>query len=122
MGDKEEENKLVEQAEEKISWPYMTIKSFSTSLILKVAAVGAIWGWGYMNWSIGWLLPPVILSVWKVENSRSSELKRLTAQAAVMAKEKDIITSRLDELPSWVYFPDFDRVEWLNKVCFYTYF
>ncbi|KAG8034618.1 hypothetical protein G9C98_007694 [Cotesia typhae] len=118
MGDKEEENKLIEPAEEKISWPYMTIKSFSTSLILKVAAVGAIWGWGYMNWSIGWLLPPVILSVWKVENSRSSELKRLTAQAAVMAKEKDIITSRLDELPSWVYFPDFDRVEWLNKILY----
>ncbi|XP_044595358.1 extended synaptotagmin-2 isoform X1 [Cotesia glomerata] len=118
MGDKEEENKLVEQTEEKISWPYMTIKSFSTSLILKVATVGAIWGWGYMNWSIGWLLPPVILSVWKVENSRSAELKRLTAQAAVMAREKDVITSRLDELPSWVYFPDFDRVEWLNKILY----
>ncbi|XP_057327423.1 extended synaptotagmin-3 isoform X2 [Microplitis mediator] len=119
MGEKEEEMKLVEEnTEEQVSWPYMTIKSFAASLFIKAAAVGAIWGWGYMNWSIGWLLPPVIFSVWKVENSKSSQLKRLTAQAAVMAKEKDVIVSRLDELPSWVYFPDFDRAEWLNRILF----
>ncbi|XP_034947914.1 extended synaptotagmin-3 isoform X2 [Chelonus insularis] len=115
----EEEVKMIEDgAKEKATWPFMTIKSFATSLVLKAVAVGAIWGWGYMNWSVAWLIPPVILSVWKNENSQSCNLKRLTAQATVMAKEKDVILSRLDEIPSWVYFPDFDRAEWLNRVLY----
>ncbi|KAK0172236.1 hypothetical protein PV328_005581 [Microctonus aethiopoides] len=123
---RENETKLLEEEEivssltskEKVTWPFMTISSFVTSLLVKGAAVGAIWGWGYMNWSIAWLIPPVFFSVWKIENHKSNELKRLTAQASVMAKEKEVILSRMDELPSWVYFPDFDRAEWLNRVLY----
>ncbi|XP_043276643.1 extended synaptotagmin-2 isoform X2 [Venturia canescens] len=101
-----------------VPWPYMSMSSLGLSLAMKLAAVGIIWSWGYMNLSIGWLVAPVALAVWKSENTRNNELKRLTAQAAVMAKEKDLIMSRIDELPSWVYFPDFDRAEWLNRILF----
>lgn len=99
-----------------VPWPYMSVSSLITSLALKTAAVGLIWSWGYLNLSPGWLVAPICLAVWKSENRRNNELKRLTAQASVMAKEKQIIINRMDELPSWVYFPDFDRAEWLNRV------
>lgn len=120
MSDAKEEKKSVVVPEEekcKTNFPYMTITSFSTSLLMKIAIVGSIWGWGYMRWSLAWLLPPVFLSVWKYESSQRDQLKRLITQATVMAHEKDIITNRMNDLPSWVYFPDFDRAEWLNQVC-----
>ncbi|XP_063973441.1 extended synaptotagmin-2 isoform X2 [Diachasmimorpha longicaudata] len=117
----EKEVPKVEEAEEEKMPPtssYMTIGSFTLSLLMKLAAVGVIWSFGYMRWSVAWLLPPVFLSVWKYESSKNNELKRLTAQATVLANEKDVITNRMNDLPSWVYFPDFDRAEWLNKVLY----
>lgn len=97
-------------------WPYMNIGSLTISFLAKLAAAGVIWGWGYSNLSIAWLIAPIALVAWKSERRKDNELKAITAQASVMAKEKELIMGRLDELPSWVYFPDFDRAEWLNKV------
>ncbi|XP_043475067.1 extended synaptotagmin-1 isoform X2 [Leptopilina heterotoma] len=107
----EEENRLS-------NWPYMSLSSLSTSFLIKLGTVGIIWGWGYMNLSLAWLIGPVVLSVWRTERKKDHELKRLMAQATALSKEKDIIASRMDELPSWVYFPDFDRAEWLNKILY----
>lgn len=98
------------------TWPYMNVSSLTTSFLTKLAAVGIIWGWGYFNFSVAWLIAPVAFSVWKAERKRDNELRTITAQASVLAKEKQLIASRIDELPSWVYFPDFDRAEWLNRV------
>ncbi|XP_053984872.1 extended synaptotagmin-1 isoform X1 [Hylaeus volcanicus] len=99
-------------------WPYMNIGSLTVSFFTKLATAGIIWGWGYLNLSIGWLIAPIALAAWKSERRKDNELKTITAQASVMAKEKELVMSRLDELPSWVYFPDFDRAEWLNKVLY----
>ncbi|CAF4336251.1 unnamed protein product, partial [Rotaria magnacalcarata] len=30
--------------------------------------------------------------------------------------EEQYIKARLDELPSWVFFPDVERSEWLNRI------
>ena len=35
---------------------------------------------------------------------------------AIGINEKDAIMARVDEVPSWVYFPDRERSEWLNKI------
>jgi Ca2+-dependent lipid-binding protein len=35
---------------------------------------------------------------------------------AMGINEKDAIMARLDEIPSWVHFPDKERAEWLNKM------
>ncbi|KAF7989923.1 hypothetical protein HCN44_008597 [Aphidius gifuensis] len=110
------ENQCDQKKKLPVVWPYMTVSSFSLTLITRLIAAAAIWGWGYTNWSFGWLLPPILLTTWKYESDRNSELKRLTVQASVMANEKDIIISKMNDLPSWVYFPDFDRAEWLNKI------
>ncbi|XP_076379275.1 extended synaptotagmin-like protein 2 isoform X1 [Megalopta genalis] len=99
-------------------WPYMNIGSLTISFFTKLATAGIIWGCGYFNFSIAWLIAPVVLATWKAERRKDNELKAITAKASIMAKEKELIMSRLDELPSWVYFPDFDRAEWLNKVLY----
>ncbi|XP_015602160.1 extended synaptotagmin-2 isoform X2 [Cephus cinctus] len=113
----EEQNENNTKAVDQKSGVLSLAKSFAT----KLATVGIIWGWGYMNWSIAWLIGPVILSVWKMEKKRDNELRRITAQAMAMSQEKQIIMNRLDELPSWVYFPDFDRAEWLNRILYKTW-
>ncbi|CAK9807756.1 Extended synaptotagmin-2 [Anthophora plagiata] len=99
-------------------WPYMNISSLTMSFLTKLATAGIIWGWGYLNFNIAWLIAPVALVAWKTERRKDNELRTITAQASVMAREKELIMSRIDELPSWVYFPDFDRAEWLNKVLY----
>ena len=30
-------------------------------------------------------------------------------------KSIKVILSRVQDLPSWVFFPDFERTEWLNR-------
>ncbi|KAH8383270.1 hypothetical protein KR009_007660, partial [Drosophila setifemur] len=82
----------------------------------KVAIVGSIYLVGYMGWSVAWLIAPVILSVARDQLSKTSEKKRDIAKASALASEKDVILARIDELPAWVYFPDVERCEWLNKI------
>eukprot|EP00099_Drosophila_melanogaster_P028852 NP_733011.2 extended synaptotagmin-like protein 2, isoform B [Drosophila melanogaster] len=82
----------------------------------KVAIVGSIYLVGYMGWSVAWLIAPVILSVARDQLAKTSEKKRDIAKASALASEKDVILARIDELPAWVYFPDVERCEWLNKI------
>ena len=35
---------------------------------------------------------------------------------AVQLDEKNAILARLDEVPSWVHFPDKERADWVNKI------
>ncbi|KAG5322758.1 ESYT2 protein, partial [Pseudoatta argentina] len=114
----ESENNSFNKDSKPITWPYMNVSSLSISFLTKLAAAGIIWGWGYFNYSIAWLIAPIAFSVWKAERKRDNELRTITAQASVLAKEKELIVSRMNELPSWVYFPDFDRAEWLNRILY----
>ncbi|XP_052737344.1 extended synaptotagmin-1 isoform X2 [Bicyclus anynana] len=82
----------------------------------KVAIVGAVYLVGYMQWSVAWLIGPVILSVMRDQWRKESEYRRNLAKTAAMSSEKDIVLARLDDLPSWVFFPDVERAEWLNRI------
>ncbi|XP_023302647.2 extended synaptotagmin-2 isoform X1 [Lucilia cuprina] len=82
----------------------------------KVAIVGSIYAVGYMGWSVAWLIAPVILSVARDRFRKTTEHKRNIAKASAMASEKEVILARIDELPAWVYFPDVERCEWVNKI------
>ncbi|KAM8705446.1 hypothetical protein ACLKA7_009836 [Drosophila subpalustris] len=82
----------------------------------KIAIVGGIYLVGYMGWSVAWLIAPVILSVARDQMAKTSQKKREIAKASALASEKDVILARIDELPAWVYFPDVERAEWLNKI------
>lgn len=74
----------------------------------------------YLDYSIVWIALFVVVlaarETKRVENAKKHVLKK----AAAMIDEKDAIKYRIDDLPSWVLFPDVDRAEWLNKVGFFN--
>uniref|UniRef100_A0A146M9W3 Extended synaptotagmin-2 n=1 Tax=Lygus hesperus TaxID=30085 RepID=A0A146M9W3_LYGHE len=71
---------------------------------------------GYFNISPAWLLAPVVLSVLREEWGKEKQLKRNIAKAAAMSNEKEVILARVDDLPAWVFFPDVERAEWVNRI------
>ncbi|XP_041974230.1 NAD(P) transhydrogenase, mitochondrial [Aricia agestis] len=82
----------------------------------KVSIVGAVYLVGYMQWSVAWLIGPVILSVLRDQWRKESEYRRSLAKSAALSSEKDVVLARLDDLPAWVFFPDVERAEWLNRI------
>lgn len=86
------------------------------SLVKKVSLVGAVYFVGYMGWSVAWLITPVLLAVTREYWQHTSELRRSIAKASATANEKDVILARINDLPAWVYFPDVERCEWINRV------
>lgn len=86
------------------------------SLVKKVTVVGAIYFVGYMGWSVAWLITPIVLAVTREYWRHTSDLRRTIAKASATANEKDVILARIKDLPAWVYFPDVERCEWINRV------
>lgn len=72
------------------------------SIVKKVTVVGAIYLVGYMNWSVAWLITPVVLAVTRECWRKTSEMRREVAKASATANEKDVILARINDLPAWV--------------------
>ncbi|KAG5667149.1 hypothetical protein PVAND_015146 [Polypedilum vanderplanki] len=68
------------------------------------------------NFSESYCLFPFFLSSIKEHFSQMRYFQRAVTQATMRMDERDIILSRLDEIPTWVLFPDYERVQWLNKI------
>lgn len=79
-----------------------SIFSLLYSIAKKVTIVGVIYFVGYMNWSVAWLITPVILAVTREFWQRESEVRRSIAKACATANEKDVILARINDLPAWV--------------------
>ncbi|CAG2053037.1 unnamed protein product [Timema podura] len=94
----------------------MNILSVLYSFAKKFGTVAAVYLLGYYDLSVAWIIGPVILSVIRDEFKKENELRRNIAKAAAMSNEKEVILARIDDLPSWVFFPDVERVEWLNRI------
>ncbi|XP_055377645.1 extended synaptotagmin-2 isoform X2 [Condylostylus longicornis] len=92
------------------------IFSLIYTVVKKVAIVGTVYLLGYMGWSVAWLVAPVALSVARDQWKKSADEKRTIAKASALTNEKEVILARIDELPAWVYFPDVERCEWVNKI------
>lgn len=82
----------------------------------RVAVVGVVYMVGYMNWSVAWLITPVIFSLMRDHWQKQARARRNIAIACALADEKDVILARITDLPSWVYFPDVERCEWVNRI------
>lgn len=76
--------------------------SFVYSLLKKLTVVSAIYCAGYMNWSIAWLITPIILSETRYYLSETNIVRRKIAKASARGKERDVILSCVKDLPSWV--------------------
>ncbi|XP_045469924.1 extended synaptotagmin-3 [Harmonia axyridis] len=92
------------------------IAAFAYSALKKIATVGCIYFFGYMNWSVGWFVAPIIFLIMREQWKETADNKRNIAKTIASSNEKDVVLARLDELPSWVFFPDVERVEWLNRI------
>lgn len=96
-------------------------KNFRVFLLLiikRAILINVIYFVGYMNWSVTWLITPMILIETRNFWGKSTAIKREITKASIKCKEKDVISTRVKDLPSWVYFPDFERCEWVNCVSF----
>ncbi|XP_045473721.1 extended synaptotagmin-1-like [Harmonia axyridis] len=86
------------------------------SLIWKSTVACCFYYIGYKQWSIIWVALPVladtIVDIFAARYAR----KRNRAKMRGMADEKDLIRSHFKELPAWVFFPDVERVEWVNSM------
>eukprot|EP00092_Neocalanus_flemingeri_P000407 GFUD01000433.1.p1 GENE.GFUD01000433.1~~GFUD01000433.1.p1 ORF type:complete len:792 (+),score=178.56 GFUD01000433.1:116-2491(+) len=92
------------------------IGNLAIRFVKKAATWGIIYLWGYFSISPGWLLGPLVLNVLRYQWKKEKEFRILSAQAQAKASEKEVILARVQDLPAWVFFPDFERVEWLNRV------
>jgi hypothetical protein len=72
----------------------------------------AVWLVGYKHWNVSWVLASSLLYVAVTEFTKN---RPITSRGASPPAAADTL-ARVDELPSWVYFPDVDRAEWLNKM------
>lgn len=94
-----------------------------SSVVFSLATTAVVYAFGY--WRVAtvstWVVLPLMACVsvvrdrWR-ENGRR---KRRRRQLAAIADEKNLVTANVSELPSWVFFPDIHRAEWLNQVRFY---
>jgi hypothetical protein len=62
------------------------------------------------------LLCPLLLSVIREQVRTQHDTRRAVAKASALASDKDVILARLNDLPAWVFFPDVERCEWLNRI------
>ncbi|TGZ64757.1 hypothetical protein CRM22_006217 [Opisthorchis felineus] len=85
-----------------------------------VAFVGScisLWGVGYMGFSGAWVALGSV-GYFFIKLARSKRAKLTSSLKAIGENEKQFIIQNFSvrDLPSWVYFPDVERAEWLNKV------
>jgi len=70
---------------------------------------------GYCNFSFSWVFFGVLLWIWRVRNRNERDLKQSVVRAAAL-NERATVLATVEDLPSWVFFPDTERAEWLNKM------
>ena len=68
----------------------------------------AIYWIGYFNFSFAWLITPLLLAVLRDQWKKERDYRLSAARHAAIANEKEMIESRIrvEDLPSWVFFPD----------------
>lgn len=81
----------------------------------KIAVFTAVYVIGRLNFAFGWLLPLFFASI-QDHFYYKRTLRKAVTHTALKLNEKDTLLARLDEIPAWVLFPDFERSEWINKI------
>ncbi|CAL4090100.1 unnamed protein product, partial [Meganyctiphanes norvegica] len=77
-----------------------------------------VYMFGYYNASFGWLMAPLFFLVLRDKRAKEKKVKFDIARSIANADEKEILLEiqKFSSLPSWVKFPDMERVEWINKI------
>ena len=73
---------------------------------------------GYFDFSVAWMITPLILSVLRDQWKKEKRNKLAAAREAALSNEQAMLEARMnsEDLPSWVFFPDKERAEWMNNI------
>ncbi|KAL1284260.1 Extended synaptotagmin-2 [Trichinella pseudospiralis] len=86
----------------------------STLLVL------SCWAIGRTDCSIFWIFALLGLVLLRSHLLRQRS-RRIRAHQVTALQEKEVIVTQLKDLPTWVQFPDVERVEWINRVIAQTW-
>lgn len=78
-----------------------------------ILIAGSLYLMGWLNLSPAWLLIGVGSYV---AQKNYIEQKRIRSGIISAAQEKASILATIEDLPAWVFFPDTERAEWVNKI------
>lgn len=70
---------------------------------------------GWLGFSLWWLAIGAFIQVIR-EKHHDTNQQRIDFHRSVASDEKSIIKCSVKDLPCWVYFPDTERAEWVNKM------
>ncbi|CAF0743361.1 unnamed protein product [Adineta steineri] len=80
-----------------------------------VGLVVFVWILGYYHFSVSWILLIVFIYLFR-QHQRTQFKERHKMLTEINKNEEHYIKARLEELPSWVFFPDVERAEWVNRI------
>jgi len=94
------------------------IFGFLKSLSWRSLACVTIYFLGYFNFSPAWIITPLLLSAARAQYKKEKKQRLAHAREAALTNEQATIESRMsvEDLPSWVFFPDKERAEWINNM------
>ena len=94
------------------------IVSITKKLAFKTFSWVGVYMLGFFDFSIAWMITPLLLSVLRDQWKKDKRNKLTAAREAALSNEQAMIEARMnvDDLPSWVFFPDKERAEWVNSI------
>ncbi|CAF0759941.1 unnamed protein product [Didymodactylos carnosus] len=82
-----------------------------------VGLVFFVWLLGYFHFSVSWILLIVLIYLLRQrQRNLFKQSQKMLQTINSDENEKNYIRASLDDLPSWVFFPDVERAEWVNKI------
>ncbi|XP_074624645.1 extended synaptotagmin-2-like isoform X1 [Acropora palmata] len=93
----------------------LAILKFVLKYLKLVGGALLIWFMGWLGLSYVWIICGLFIYVlWRL-NADERKTRRDAFREAT-EKEQEVVEARMEDLPSWVFFPDVERAEWLNKM------
>eukprot|EP00058_Branchiostoma_floridae_P012803 XP_002598291.1 hypothetical protein BRAFLDRAFT_119164 [Branchiostoma floridae] len=83
--------------------------------VMSLGVLALVWLVGYWGFSVTWVMLGLFIWMWREKKIKKKNYKIRTARG-VAQNEQATILSCVQDLPSWVYFPDVEKAEWLNKI------
>lgn len=90
-----------------------TLGSLVYNFMKGMFIAGGIYFMGWMNLSPAWLLMGVASYV---AQKNYIEQKKIRYNIKTAEQEKQSILATVEDLPAWVFFPDTERAEWVNRM------
>ncbi|CAG9823457.1 unnamed protein product [Phaedon cochleariae] len=88
-------------------------------ITIRIAKRAALFMVGYLicyfNWSLTIPILTICTLVW-FETKTSDKSRKISSKSKASSMTKKHLMKVVDELPSWVTFPDRERAEWLNEI------